>query len=166
MKEHPNLTVADGVVVSLDYTLRLDDGEIIDASEQEPLEYLQGYGQVIPGLESALVGMKVGEEKNIIVAAEDGYGDVDEEAFQRVGRDTFPPDMELEEGMQLRMRDAQSGELFNVVIAKVDNKGVVLDFNHPLAGEVLHFQVKIAGLRAATPEEMAHGHAHDADDQD
>lgn len=158
------LTVTDGIVVSLDYTLRLDDGEIIDASEQEPLEFLQGYNQIIPGLERALAGMKVGESKEVIVAAADAYGEEDEDAYQLVERTLFPPEMELEEGMQLRMRDAQSGEAVDVVIAEVNEGNVLLDFNHPLAGEELHFQVKVVGLRPATPEELAHGHAHDADD--
>lgn len=154
------LTVTDGIVVSLDYTLRLDDGEIIDASEQEPLEFLQGYNQIIPGLERALTGMKVGESKEVIVAATDAYGEEDEDAYQLVERTLFPPEMELEEGMQLRMRDAHSGEAVDVVIAEVNESNVLLDFNHPLAGEELHFQVKVVGLRPATPEELAHGHAH------
>jgi len=153
-------TVTDGLVVSLEYTLRLDDGEVIDASEGEPLEFLQGHNQIIPGLERALAGMKVGESKEVIVAAVDAYGEDDEEAFQRVERDIFPPDMELEEGMQLRMREAQSGEPVDVIIAEVDDESVLLDFNHPLAGEELHFQVKVVGLRPATAEELAHGHAH------
>ncbi len=158
------LTVTDGLVVSLDYTLRLDDGEIIDTSEQEPLEYLQGHNQIIPGLERALSGMKVGESKEVIVAAADAYGEEDEDAYQLVERTLFPPEMELEEGMQLRMRDAQSGEAVDVVIAEVNESNVLLDFNHPLAGEELHFQVKVVGLRPATPEELAHGHAHGAHD--
>ncbi|MBX3057058.1 MAG: peptidylprolyl isomerase [Anaerolineae bacterium] len=158
------LTVTDGLVVSLDYTLRLDDGEIIDASEQEPLEFLQGYNQIIPGLERALTGMKVGDSKEVIVAATDAYGEEDEDAYQLVERSLFPPEMELEEGMQLRMRDAQSGEAVDVIIAEVNESNVLLDFNHPLAGEELHFQVKVVGLRPATPEELAHGHAHGAHD--
>ncbi|GIK58268.1 MAG: peptidylprolyl isomerase [Chloroflexi bacterium] len=158
------LTVTDGIVVSLDYTLRLDDGEIIDASEQEPLEFLHGYNQIIPGLERALTGMKVGESKEVIVAATDAYGEEDEDAYQLVERTLFPPEMELEEGMQLRMRDAQSGEAVDVVIAEVNESNVLLDFNHPLAGEELHFQVKVVGLRPATPEELAHGHTHGDND--
>jgi len=153
-------TVTDGLVVSLEYTLRLNDGEVIDASEEEPLEYLQGHNQIIPGLERALVGMKVGESKEVVVAAVDAYGEDDDEAFQRVERSIFPPDMELEEGMQLRMREAQSGAPVDVIVAEVDEDSVLLDFNHPLAGEELHFQVKVVGLRPATAEEMAHGHAH------
>jgi FKBP-type peptidyl-prolyl cis-trans isomerase SlyD len=158
------LTVTDGIVVSLDYTLRLDNGEIIDASEQEPLEYLQGYNQIIPGLERALTGMKIGDSKEVIVAAADAYGETDEEAYQLVERTIFPPDMELEKGMQLRMRDAQTGEGLDAIVAEVNESNVLLDFNHPLAGEALYFQVKVVGLRPATAEELAHGHAHGAHD--
>ncbi len=156
------LTVTDGIVVSLDYILSLDDGEVIDASEQEPLEYLQGHSQIIPGLERAVTGMKVGDSKEVIVAAADAYGEADEDAYQLVERTIFPPDMDLEEGMQLRMRDAQTGESLDAIVAEVSEGNVLLDFNHPLAGEELHFQVKVVGLRPATPEELAHGHAHGA----
>lgn len=156
-----DLTVADGVVVSLDYTLRLDDGEIIDSSEgQSPLEYLHGQGNIIPGLEKALVGMSAGDEKEVMVQAAEAYGEVDMDAFQIVPRSTFPEDMDLEEGMGLNLRDAQSGQPVQATIAEIRDEGVMLDFNHPLAGETLHFQVKIPALRRATAEEMSHGHVH------
>lgn len=155
------LTVADGVVVSMDYTLRLEDGEVIDTSEgQEALQFLQGEGQIIPGLEQALYGMAVGEEKDVEVGPADGYGETDSEAFQVVPRDVFPADMELTEGMGLRMRD-ETGEPVEAYIADIRPEGIVLDFNHPLAGETLFFHVKIAGLRPGTSEELAHGHVHD-----
>ena len=158
------LTVADGLVVSLDYTLRLDDGEIVDSSaDQEPLEFLQGQGQIIPGLEQALYGMAVDDQKDVVVAPADGYGEEDPDAFELVERDVFPPDLDLRPGIGLRMRD-ESGEAMVAYVAEVRPDGVVLDFNHPLAGETLYFQVKIAGLRPATSEELAHGHAHGADD--
>jgi FKBP-type peptidyl-prolyl cis-trans isomerase SlyD len=158
------LTVADGMVVSLDYTLRLDDGEEIDAStEQEPLEFLQGLGEIIPGLEQALYGMGIGEEKEVVVSPEEGYGDIDPEAFEEVPRNVFPDDLKLEPGMELHMRDADSGEQFEAYVSEVRRSSVLLDFNHPLAGETLHFRVKIAMLRPATHEELAHGHVHDED---
>jgi FKBP-type peptidyl-prolyl cis-trans isomerase SlyD len=156
-----NLTVEDGMVVGLDYTLRLDDGEVIDTSSgDDPLEFLQGEGQIIPGLEQELYGMAVGDAKRVTVAPADGYGDYDSQAFETVPPDAFPPDLELTEGMRLHMRD-QSGEVFEVYVAEIGDDGVLLDFNHPLAGETLHFDVTIATLRQATPEELDHGHAHD-----
>ena len=155
------LTVIDDLVVSLDYTLHLDDGEVIDTSKgQEPLEILQGRGQIIPGLEQAIYGMAVGDEKDVVVAPADGYGEDDPDAFELVDRDVFPPDLNLNPGMGLRMRDG-SGQALVAYVAEVRPEGVVLDFNHPLAGETLHFRVKIAGLRSATSEELAHGHAHE-----
>jgi FKBP-type peptidyl-prolyl cis-trans isomerase SlyD len=157
------LTVADDMVVSLDYTLRLDDGEIVDTSTgEEPLEFLQGRGQIIPGLEQALYGMAVDDEKDVVVEAADGYGERDPEAVEEVAHDVFPPDMTLNPGMGLRMRDA-SGKSLIAYVADVRPDGVLLDFNHPMAGETLYFHVKIAALRPATSEELTHGHAHSAE---
>lgn len=158
------LKIKDGVVVSLDYTLRLDDGEVIDSSDgNEPLEYLHGYGQIIPGLEKALVGLTVGDSKTVVVPAAEAYGEVDMEAFEIVPRSMFPDDMELEEGLALSLRDAETNEPFDAAIAEVRETEVMLDFNHPLAGETLHFEVRIPALRPATAEEMSHGHAHGPD---
>ena len=149
------LTVADDMVVSLDYTLRLDDGEIIDSSaDREPLQFIQGQGQIIPGLEQALYGMAVEDEKDVIVAPADGYGLRRPDASQTLPRDTFPPDLKLEPGMGIRMR-TPSGRIAVAYVAEVRADEVELDFNHPLAGETLHFQAKIAGLRPATEEELA-----------
>ena len=154
------LKVADGMVVSLDYTLRLDDGQVVDSSDaRESLQFLQGQGQIIPGLEQALYGMGVGEEKDVEVAPTDGYGETDADAYQMVSHDLFPADMELSEGMGLRMRD-ESGQPLEAFIAEISPEGVLLDFNHPLAGETLYFHVKVAHLRQGTKEELAHGHVH------
>jgi FKBP-type peptidyl-prolyl cis-trans isomerase SlyD len=151
------LIVADGVVVSLDYTLRLDDGEIIDTSaDRQPLEFLQGQGQIIPGLEQALYGMAVGDEKDVAVTPADGYGVRDPDAVQVIPGDAFPPDMTLEPGMGLRMR-GKSGQTVRAFVAEVRPDGVLLDFNHPLAGETLHFHVKISALRPATSADLAPG---------
>lgn len=154
------LTVADGMVVSLDYTLRLDDGQVIDSSDgREAFQFLQGRGQIIPGLEQALYGMAVGEEKEVEVGPADGYGETDPGAYQRVPHDIFPPNMELTEGTELHLKD-QSGRAIEAYVSEISPEGVLLDFNHPLAGETLYFQVKIADLRPGTSEELAHGHVH------
>jgi FKBP-type peptidyl-prolyl cis-trans isomerase SlyD len=161
-----DLKVKDGLVVGLDYTLRLDDGEVLDTSEgQEPLEFLQGEGSIVSGLESSLYGMEIGEKKRVTVEAADGYGARDAEAVQMVSREVFPPDLELSPGRRLHMRD-ESGNVFTAYVTDVQPKAVQLDFNHPLAGERLHFEVEIASLRQATPEEMEHGHVHDPEDPD
>lgn len=158
-----NLTVADNMVVSMDYTLTLDSGEVVDSSDgREPLEFLHGRGQIIPGLEKELYGMTVGDVKKVAVTPAEGYGEADEDAFQAYPRDAFPDDMELTEGMALHMRDTESNQVIEAYIYEVRPDDVVLDFNHPLAGETLYFDVKIADLRPATSEELAHGHAHGA----
>lgn len=157
------LTVADNVVVSMDYTLRLDNGEIVDSSEgRGPLEYLQGHSQIIPGLERELAGMAVGEAKDVAVAPTDGYGERSADEMQLVPHDAFPDELKLTEGMALQVREAETGRPLEAYVAKIQENGVVLDFNHPLAGATLHFAVKIAGLRPATSEELEHGHAHGA----
>lgn len=154
------LKIKDGVVVSINYILRLDDGEIIDASDGDALEYLHGHGEIIPGLEEALVGLGVGDSKKVTVPPNLAYGDVNMEAFEIVPRSMFPDDLELEEGLELSLRDAETNEPFDATVAEVRENEVMLDFNHPLAGETLHFEITIPALRLATEEELAHGHAH------
>ena len=153
--------IQDDVVVSIDYTLRLEDGEVIDSSEGHgPLEYMQGRGQIVPGLERELYGMNVGDEKAVTVSPQEGYGEYDDQRVQQVPRESFPDDMALEEGLSVRMRDASSGQLFDAYIDEVGDEVVALDFNHPLAGETLFFDIKVVGLREPSSEELEHGHAH------
>jgi FKBP-type peptidyl-prolyl cis-trans isomerase SlyD len=152
--------VADDLVVSLDYTLRLDSGQVVDSStDREPLEFLQGHHQIIPGLEQALYGMGVGETKAVVVSPEEGYGQVNDAAYQEFPKDAFPPDVELEAGMGMELVDG-SGRPLLAFVSEIRSDSVLLDFNHPLAGETLHFDVEIANLRAATEEELSHGHVH------
>jgi len=158
------MAVADGLVVSLAYTLRLDDGEEIDsAASDDPLVYLHGAGNIIPGLEDALSGMKIGDVRSVSVSPVDAYGDLDEDAFELVPYDAFPADVDLEEGMGLSMVDNNTGQQMDAYISELRDDGALLDLNHPLAGETLHFTVEIVGLRRATTDEIAHGHAHTAD---
>jgi FKBP-type peptidyl-prolyl cis-trans isomerase SlyD len=153
--------VADEMIVSLDYTLRLDDDQVIDSSAgREPLEFIQGQGHIIPGLERELYGMAVGDQKQVSVPAAEGYGEHDESRIQLVERDAFGPGTELEVDMGVQMQDPQTGQVFQGTISEIRADHVVIDFNHPLAGETLHFDVTIAGLRPATEEELDHGHVH------
>ncbi len=152
-------TVQDGVVVSMEYTLHVD-GELLDSSEGHgPLQFLAGYGNIIPGLEKEMMGMKVGESKDVVVAPADGYGEYDDEAYLDVPRAQFPRDMPVEEGVELTVRD-DSGQGRYARIESVEGEMVRLNFNHPLAGDELHFNVKVVGLREPTEEELAHGHVH------
>lgn len=152
-------SVQDGVVVSMEYTLRVD-GEVIDSSEgQEALQFLVGHGNIISGLEREMVGMKVGDSKDVIIAPADGYGEYDDEAFIDVPRGEFPKDMPVEEGLELSVRDDE-GQSRYARIDSVEADTVRLNFNHPLAGDELHFNVKVVALREPTGEELEHGHVH------
>lgn len=161
---HKPSAVADDVVVSIDYSLTVD-GEIIDASEEnDPLEFLQGHQNIIPGLENQIYGMKVGESKEVIVSPKDGYGNVDPNAIIDVPRSEFPKDFETKPGLELQLQ-SQDGELLNAVIISVSKDKVRLDLNHPLAGKELLFRVTLVDLRDPTEEELTHGHVH-GDDMD
>ena len=153
------LKVQDGQVVLMNYTLKVD-GEVLDTSVgHEPLEFLQGAGNIIPGLEQELYGMGIGESKNVVVAPEEGYGTIDPEAFVEVPKEDFPPTIPLEVGVELQVTN-QDGQPLSARIDSVSDDSVKLDFNHPLAGKELRFEVTIVGLRDATDEENEHGHAH------
>jgi FKBP-type peptidyl-prolyl cis-trans isomerase SlyD len=155
-----SIKIQDGQVVSMNYTL-LVDGEVLDSSSgHEPLEFLQGAGNIIPGLEQELYGMAVGDSKMVIVQPEEGYGILDADAFVEVPREQFPSDIPMEIGVEITVTD-QSGNPMNARIDSIDDDNVTLDFNHPLAGKELHFEVKIVSLREATDEENEHGHVHD-----
>lgn len=154
-------SVQNDVVVSMEYTLRVDN-EVIDSSiGQDPLEFLAGHGNIISGLEREMIGMKVGDSKDVVVTPADGYGEYDEEAFLDVPRGEFPQDMPVEEGLELTVRD-DSGQARYARVDNVEDESVRLNFNHPLAGDELHFNVKVVGLRAPTEEELDHGHVHQA----
>lgn len=153
-------TVQDGQVVSMEYTLRVD-GEVLDSSDGVgPLQFLAGYDNIVPGLEREMIGMKIGESKDVVVSPEDGYGEFDDEAFMDVPRSEFPTDMEIEEGVELNVTD-EDGKNQYARIESLTNESVRLDFNHPLAGAELHFNVKVIALRDPTKEELDHGHVHE-----
>jgi FKBP-type peptidyl-prolyl cis-trans isomerase SlyD len=150
-------------VVEMHYTLKDDDGEIIDSSEGDaPLTFLQGHGNIIHGLESALAGLKVGDTKDVVVEPEDGYGVYDDELVQEVPRSAFEGIDELEVGMQFHA-DTDDG-LIPVTVLEIGDEVITIDGNHELAGERLHFSVRIESIREATAEEIAHGHIHGDDD--
>ncbi len=153
-------------VVSIDYRLHLGDGKIIEESEQDdPLVYLHGYEEIVPGLEKALEGKKAGESLKVQVSAEEGYGEYDPDGVEEVPREDFPADLELEAGGIISATDDEGDEV-DFLVKEVRPNTVVVDFNHPLAGKTLHFEVKVREVRAATEEELEHGHAHGPDDHD
>jgi FKBP-type peptidyl-prolyl cis-trans isomerase SlyD len=149
-------------VVSLHYTLTGSDGEVLDRSEEgEPFDYLHGAGNIVPGLERALEGRGHGDELRVAVAAEDGYGERDEEMLLVVQRDRFEAAGPLETGMRFQADTPVGARVFTII--GIDGDEVTIDGNHPLAGETLNFDVKVTGVRDATAEELAHGHPHGPD---
>jgi len=156
-----NITVANDIVVSMAYVLRIEDGQLIDQSEDDaPLEYIQGARQIIPGLEKALIGLNVGDEKIVEVKPADGYGERDPDDIVEMPRGNLPESIDLSVGKPLKMKDSESGESFKAYVVESNPETVTLDFNHPLAGRTLNFHVKIINLRQATEEELTHGHVH------
>ena len=154
------MQVSSHKVVAIDYTLKNDDGEVIDTSQgKEPLAYLHGKNNIIPGLESALEGKSVGDEVQVTVAPQDAYGEHSVDLIQEVDRANFADVPDLAVGMQFRL-PTTDGESHVVTLTELDDATVTLDGNHPLAGVTLHFQVAIRDVREATPEELEHGHAH------
>ncbi|ATB28312.1 FKBP-type peptidyl-prolyl cis-trans isomerase [Melittangium boletus] len=157
------MKIAKDSVVAIEYQLHLGDGKIVDESEPgEPLEYLHGHDEIVPGLEQALEGKGAGESLNVTVAPKDGYGDIDPDGVEEVPRSEFPEGMELKAGAILSATDPDGDEV-DFLVKEVKGDTVVVDFNHPFAGKTLHFEVTVRNVRAATKEELEHGHAHGED---
>ena len=155
-------TIADGKIVTFHYTLKNDAGEIIDSSSgHEPLAYLHGAGNIVPGLESRLLGKVIGEAFAAVVPAKDGYGEYVTDAVHIVNRTQFPPELEIAVGMQFGAH-GPDGEQVACWIRKIEADVVTVDFNHPLAGQQLHFSGTIVEVRDASDVEREHGHVHDA----
>jgi FKBP-type peptidyl-prolyl cis-trans isomerase SlyD len=155
------MTIAQDQVVSIHYTLRDDAGEVIDSSaDGEPLSYLHGHGNLIPGLERELTGRKAGDRLQVKVPPTDGYGEYDSELVQRVPRRALKGIPNVQVGMRLQAQTAQGPRA--VVVTHLAGDMVTLDGNHPLAGKNLNFEVEVAAVRAATAEELEHGHVHGA----
>jgi len=151
------LQVSDGLIVCLDYTLRLENDEVVDSSEErEPIEFVQGQRQIVPGLEDAIYGMEVGEEKSVVVEPAQGYGERNPEASQDVPRDAFEENVQLEPGMPIQVSDG-SGRTATAFIAEIGDGSVKLDFNHPLAGETLRFEVEVVDVREASATDLMGG---------
>ncbi len=156
--------VSDGKVISFNYTLRTEEGELLDASEPgEPLAYLHGAENIVPGLEDQLSGHRSGDSFAVKVSPEDGYGKRSEPGLRPIPRDAFPEGAELEEGMELVVEDNEGNER-PIWIVDLRDDVVIIDENHPLADVTLCFDVEIVDVRDATTSEIEHGHPHDEDD--
>jgi FKBP-type peptidyl-prolyl cis-trans isomerase SlyD len=154
------MEIADRCVVAMHYTLTNQQGETLDSSAGHgPLVYLHGFGNIIPGLEKALVGAKAGDKLDVTVAPEEAYGVRDERLVQNVPRRAFQGIRDIQPGMSFTAQ-GEGGMPTRVVVQRVAGDIVTIDANHPLAGETLRFAVEIASVREASEEELAHGHVH------
>jgi FKBP-type peptidyl-prolyl cis-trans isomerase SlyD len=153
------MIITQDQVVSIHYTLKDEAGGVIDRStEGEPLTYLHGHGNLIPGLERELTGKSTGDRLEVRIAPADGYGEYDRRLLQRVPRRSLKGIASVQVGMQLHAQTPQGTRA--VTVTQLSGDMVTLDGNHPLAGKTLHFQVEVAAVRAATAEELSHGHVH------
>ncbi|MFN7965128.1 MAG: peptidylprolyl isomerase [Acidobacteriota bacterium] len=155
------LPIADRSVVALHFTLFNQGGETLDTTiGNDPIVYLHGFGQFIPGLETALQGRRAGDKFVVTVSPEEGFGTREGEGPKPYPRDAFPPDLELEPGMEFTVGDDDDGDPLIVWVTEVTADEVFVDINHPLAGETLTFDVEVLSVRPATRQELEHGHAH------
>ena len=154
------MSIEANKVVELDYVLTIE-GEVIDKSEPgDPLLYLHGAGNLIPGLEKELEGKDVGDSLSVTVGPADAYGEWNEEALQEFSKENFEGDVEV--GATYYAENADGG-ITPFTVVEVQDDVIIADFNHPLAGQTLHFDVKVLNIREATEEEIEHGHPHGAD---
>jgi FKBP-type peptidyl-prolyl cis-trans isomerase SlyD len=155
--------IQDGKVVTMLYTLKDSEGEILDqAGKDDAFVYLHGGGQIVPGLENALKGLIIGSKKEVVVSPEEGYGELNPELRFNVKRDQFQDVGEIDLGMQFQANHP-SGQVMLFSVEAIEGDEITVDANHPLAGESLHFSVEITDIRDATDDEMNHGHAHGPD---
>ena len=155
------MIIAKDTVVTIDYALTDEEGELIDSSEgEEPLVYLHGHHGIIPGLEEALAGHREGDRLEVTIPPEEGYGDWDEDLVEVVSVTDFDDPETLEVGAQFET-DTEEGPRLATIIEIEGGEGTV-DLNHPLAGMTLNFDIVVRGVRPATAEELAHGHPHGA----
>ena len=146
-------------VISIHYTLTDEKGAVIDSSRgSEPLQYLEGAGNIIPGLEQEVSQMRIGDKKNVTIPASQAYGEKREDLLLEVPRSQFPESITLKVGDRFRGGNEAHAPVFTVMALEGDK--VTLDGNHPLAGKDLNFEVEVTEMRAATEEEISHGHAH------
>jgi FKBP-type peptidyl-prolyl cis-trans isomerase SlyD len=155
------MSITQDQVVSIHYTLKDDEGTVIDRSaEGEPLAYLHGRGNLIPGLERELTGKNTGDRLQVRIAPADAYGEYDRALVQRVPRRALKGIADVRVGMRLQAQTPEGAHA--VTVTDISGDMVTLDGNHPLAGKNLNFEVEVAGTRAATEEELSHGHVHGA----
>lgn len=159
------MNIADQCVVSIHYEVKDEDGVVVDSSEgREPLVYLHGHRNIIPGLENALAGLAVGDDFDVTVSPEEAYGEHQDGLVQSVPKDAFQGVDKVEEGMVFTAQ-TENGPL-QVTVTQVADEQVTVDGNHPLAGKALSFKGSVEDIREASAEELEHGHVHSGDGHD
>jgi FKBP-type peptidyl-prolyl cis-trans isomerase SlyD len=153
------MQIAKNTVAKIDYTLTDPEGKVIDSSKgRQPLAYLHGASNIIPGLEAELEGKSPGDSLVVTIPSEKGYGAHDPNLVQPVPRSNFHGINDIKPGMQFEAKTPQGSRIVRVI--KVDDQNVTIDANHALAGMELKFDVTVRDVRPATPEELSHGHVH------
>ena len=155
--------IKNGVVASIVYRLTIEGELIEEATADEPLEYLQGSDNIVPGLERALEGKSVGDKVNVTLQPDDAYGEYDDEDFEVIAREDLPDDLEV--GMEVLIEDDE-GAMFEAVVTEITSDSVTLNFNSPLAGKVVTFDAEVVAVRSADAEEIEHGHPHSYHDEE
>jgi len=144
----PASNIQEGSIVTIEYTLTDDQGKVIDTNVgKEPLTFIQGAGQIVSGLEKELQGLKAGDHKKVTVKPEEGYGMPSQQAFQEMPRETIP--VEAQKPGAALMAKAPDGRAIPIRVHEVKEKTIVVDFNHPLAGKTLNFDIQIKDIKAA-----------------
>ncbi len=154
-------SVEKNTVVSFHYVLKdTESGNVLESSREsgQPVVFMVGAGEIIPGLESRMIGMKAGESKSIDVPPEEAYGQRNPELVQKAPREYFQ-NVPLEVGLPLQAKTPE-GQTINMIVVDFDDQTVTVDLNHPLAGRTLTFEVEVLSVREATPDEILHRHAH------
>lgn len=153
------MTISKNKVVHIDYTLKDNEGNVLDSSDgRQPLAYIHGIGNIIPGLEAALDGKSVGDKIKTTVHPEDAYGKRDKNLKQKISLKQFENPEDVKKGVQLQIRSEKGVRL--AVVTEIQGDDVIIDLNHPLAGVELNFDVEIKDIREASSEELSHGHVH------
>lgn len=153
-------TIAKDTAVRFNYILKDENGNVIDQSQGEPLAYLHGHNNIIPGLEKELEGKSAGDSLTAVIEPADAYGEYQEQAVQKVPRANFQGVDDIQPGMQFQSE--AEGQVMLVTVTEVNDDTVTVDANHPLAGKKLSFDVEVVEVRAATEDELNHGHVHGA----
>ena len=154
------MAVGQNKVVTMNYTLKDDQGNVIQTTNnKEPFRFMSGNKQILPKLEEEIDTMIIGSKKNVKIPADEAYGEYSKQAVQQVKKDNFPADVDLKVGMEF-VANSPEGQQMPFVVKEIKNEEVTVDFNHPLAGKDLEFDVELIDVRDATLEEIQHGHAH------